>query len=257
MEFKGRVAVVTGGASGIGAGCAKRLRDDGAEVVTWDIDGDCDVRCDVRNEQSVKDALAQTIAKHGTPTLLVASAGIGGQFEEFHKVTTAGWDNVFAINMRGVFLTMREVSNSIINARLDGALIAIASVNGVIADPVSSVYSATKAGVIHMCRCAAIDLGPYRIRVNAVGPGPTETPAFAPLLTTENYLAEIEAATPLGRIGTVELVADGVSNIMRSDWITGQAIMVDGGASLATARGQTRKNAHMKIQGARAAGGSH
>lgn len=248
MEFQNRVAVVTGGTSGIGEGCAERLRKEGARVVTWDLSPAADVVCDVRDEASVAAALVQTIAEAGVPSVLVAAAGVGGPFDEFHKLPTDGWDEVFSVNIRGVFLSMREVSRAMVEAGLDGAMVAISSVNGVIADPVSAPYSATKAAVYHMCRVAAIDLGKYGIRVNGVGPGPTATPLMAPLMSTENYVANVEAATPLGRIGTPELVADGVVNVLRSDWITGQAIMIDGGSSLATARGHIRANAHSTLR---------
>lgn len=254
MQFRDRVAVITGGASGIGEGCAARLQQEGARVVTWDISDRADVFCDVRDESSIDSAITATIAEYGVPSILVAAAGIGGPFEEFHKLPLDGWDEVMSVNLRGVFLSMRAVANAMIDANLDGAMVVISSVNGVIADPVSAPYSATKAAVYHLCRVAAIDLGPYGIRVNGVGPGPTDTPLMSGLTSTDNYVQEVEAATPLGRIGTPELVADGVVNILRSDWITGQAIMLDGGSSLATARGRVRAKAHAVLnEGAKSA----
>lgn len=240
MDFSGRIAVVSGGASGIGAACVERLRAEGATAVSWDVSGSPDIPCDVTDEASVAAALAETVERYGVPSLHVAGAGIMGPVAPFHEIPVDGWDRVFAVNLRGVFLTMRAVSAAMIKAELDGALIAISSVNGRVADPTIAAYSTTKAGVYHLARVAAVDLGPYGIRVNAIGPGPTATPMLSPLTSTEGYEAEVAAATPLGKLGTPDLIADAVVNVMRSDWITGQAIMADGGSSLMTARGKWR-----------------
>ncbi|HWV25669.1 MAG TPA: SDR family oxidoreductase, partial [Aeromicrobium sp.] len=135
---------------------------------------------------------------------------------------------------------IRAVAASMVEAGLDGALVAISSVNGRIADPGQVAYSSTKAALYHLCRVAALDLGRYGIRVNGIGPGPTSTPMLRTLVETEGYVDEVKSVTPLGRLGTPELVAQSVANVIASDWITGQEIMVDGGSSLATARGAKR-----------------
>jgi NAD(P)-dependent dehydrogenase (short-subunit alcohol dehydrogenase family) len=93
---------------------------------------------------------------------------------------------------------------------------------------------------MHLARCAAVELGAERIRINAVMPGPVETPMMAPVLASEGYLESIERTTPLGRIGQPEDIADGILSVLHSDWLTGQTIAYDGGASLMTVRGHER-----------------
>jgi NAD(P)-dependent dehydrogenase (short-subunit alcohol dehydrogenase family) len=127
----------------------------------------------------------------------------------------------------------------------------VSSVNGVLSDPGIPSYSASKAAVYHLARCAAVELGGDGIRVNAVGPGPTDTPMIAANMQTPGYQEAVMEATPLGRIGTPELVADGIVNVLRSDWITGQAILVDGGAALVTPRGRARMAARERREGVR------
>ena len=105
--------------------------------------------------------------------------------------------------------------------------------------PNYNVMGVAKAALEATVRYLANDLGPKNIRINAIGPGPTDTPLLSPAFTDE-FLDAVRKNTPLGRLGTPELVADGILNLLRSDWITGQAVMVDGGASLMSARGGTR-----------------
>jgi NAD(P)-dependent dehydrogenase (short-subunit alcohol dehydrogenase family) len=240
VELSGRTAIVTGGASGIGAACARRLQTEGARVVSWDLSPNASVFCDVREASSVSDALAWTLANAGVPTVVVAAAGISGPHAPLTDISERDWDQVFAVNVRGIFLTMRDVAAAMISAGLDGTMVAISSVQGVLADPTLAPYSAAKAAVFHLIRVAALDLGPHRIRVNAIGPGPTATPMLARSMATPGYIEQIENATPLGRLGDPKLIADAVVSIMKADWITGQAIMADGGSSLMTARGSWR-----------------
>jgi NAD(P)-dependent dehydrogenase (short-subunit alcohol dehydrogenase family) len=140
-------------------------------------------------------------------------------------------------------------------AKLDGAMVGVASVNGVLTDPYASAYSAAKAALLHLSRIAAVEFGQYGIRVNAIGPGPVDTPMLAPMLIRDpGYRARIEENTPLARLGTPEDIAGAIVNILASDWITGQAIMVDGGASLLSARGWSAARARMAGTGSNSAG---
>jgi NAD(P)-dependent dehydrogenase (short-subunit alcohol dehydrogenase family) len=238
MDLTGRIAVVTGGASGIGAACADRLEAEGARPVRWDLTG-ADVVCDVRDPASIDHAMAWTVDNVGTPSIAVAAAGIATA-GAFIDVPVEDFDRTLAVNLRGVFLTLQAVAREMVKAELDGSLLAIASVNGILADPHLVSYSTSKAGVYHLARVAAVELGRYGIRVNAIGPGPTETPMLQQSMSTPGYVESVEAATPLGRLGTPDLVADAAVNVLRSEWITGQAIMADGGSSLMTARGNWR-----------------
>ena len=250
LNLDGRTAVVTGGASGIGAACADLLEREGVRVARWDIQNGVQqlantaavdtvrvIACDVSDAVSIAAAMKRTIDRFGSPSLLVASAGIGS-YKPILEMDTASWDRVLAVNLRGVMLSVQAVAREVVATKGDGAMVLIASVNGVVADPGISAYSASKAAVCHFARVAAREFGPYRIRINAVGPGPTETPLLAPAIAVPEYRAEVIRRTPLGEVGTPQRIAEGVVSLMKMDWVTGQALMMDGGSSLNTGRSQ-------------------
>jgi NAD(P)-dependent dehydrogenase (short-subunit alcohol dehydrogenase family) len=238
MIIRDAVAVVTGGAAGIGEATCRLLEAEGARVVSWDVTG-AGILCDVTDPQSVKRAMVKTVDKYGIPTVLVANAGIS-YLAKLVDIPPEEWDRVFAVNVRGVFLSLQVVARELISNRLPGSMVIIGSVNGTVADPAHSMYSSSKAAVMHLARCAAVELGPSGIRVNAIAPGPTATPMMARALSVEGYAQRIAETTPLGRIGTAEDIADGVLSVLKCDWITGQVIALDGGSALSTARGAER-----------------
>jgi NAD(P)-dependent dehydrogenase (short-subunit alcohol dehydrogenase family) len=236
FDLAGRVAVVTGGASGIGLAVAGRLRADGAHVVSWDVSQDADVVCDVTDASSVAAAMAATVSAAGIPTVLVASAGIhaGGAIVD---LDVADWDRVFAVNTRGVFLAVQAFAREIIPSGEAGSVVIIGSVNGQVADPGTCAYASAKAAVMHFTRVAARELGAHGVRVNAIGPGPTDTPMMADTRNIPGYREEIASNTPLGRFGTPEDIAEAVAGLLQMGWVTGQVVMADGGSALCTARG--------------------
>jgi NAD(P)-dependent dehydrogenase (short-subunit alcohol dehydrogenase family) len=238
MNLSGAVAVVTGGASGIGQATAGLLAAEGARPVTWDL-ADADVICDVSSVDSVEAAIKQTKDTSGVPAVLVACAGVG-RVGRIIDLSIEDWDLTYAVNVRGVFLSLRVVAREMVATDLPGSIVLISSVNGSLADSAHSMYSTSKAAVSHLARCAAVELGPSGIRVNAVAAGPTETPMMSKVLAIEGYRQQIADTTPLGRIATPEDIAQGVLNVIRSDWVTGQVLAVDGGSSLMTARGHER-----------------
>jgi len=239
MELKDRIAVVTGGTTGIGRASRELLEKEGARVVTWDITDEADVRCDVTDESAIDHAIAWTIQNAGVPSLLVTSAGVSDQVP-FVDSTVEGWDRVIGINLRGTFLASRAVARAMVEAGLDGSFALIASINGILADPQSLNYSVSKAGVIQMAKVLGNELGPQGIRVNAIAPGPTETAMLARHLQNDAYRQTVIDTTALREVGTPELVAEVVVGIMKLDWVTGQVILADGGATLVSARGAAR-----------------
>jgi NAD(P)-dependent dehydrogenase (short-subunit alcohol dehydrogenase family) len=247
MELDGVVAVVTGGGSGIGKATCDLLASQGARPVAWDLHGG-DVDCDVADAESVEAAIVETVATYGVPTVLVAAAGVG-RTGRIVDLSLDDWDLTYAVNVRGSMLAIRVVAREMMAAGIPGSIVLISSVNGSVADAAHSMYSTSKAAVNHLARCAAVELGREGIRVNAIAPGPVETPMMSGVLAIEGYKQQIADTTPLGRIGEPDDVAQGILNVLRSDWITGQVVAVDGGSSLMSARGHDRASGLGKSKG--------
>jgi NAD(P)-dependent dehydrogenase (short-subunit alcohol dehydrogenase family) len=237
LQLSGRTAVVTGGASGIGAACARLLEQAGVRVARWDLaDAKGVLNCDVSDAASIGAAMARTKSEFGSPSLLVAAAGIAGPRTGVLDMDVAAWDKVIGINLRGVMLSIQAVGREIVAEKGDGAMVLISSVNGIVADPGLGAYSASKAAVYHLARVAARELGPHGIRINAIGPGPTDTPMMRDSLDRPGYRDEVLRRTPLGAVGTPDKIAETVLGLLQMDWVTGQALMADGGSSLTTGR---------------------
>jgi len=237
LKLAGRIAVVTGGASGIGAACASLLEQEGVRVARWDRAAASGViACDVSDARSIQAAMETTRAQIGSPSLLVAAAGIADG-KPILDMDVETWDRVLGVNLRGVMLAVQAVGREIVAAKGDGSMVLISSVNGIVADPGLSAYSASKAAVYHFARVAAREFGPLGIRINAIGPGPTETPMLTGSLAQPGYRDEVIRRTPLGEVGTPQKIAEAVVGLMRMDWVTGQGLMADGGSSLNTGRG--------------------
>jgi 3-oxoacyl-[acyl-carrier protein] reductase len=238
----GRVAVVSGGASGIGAATAADLRGLGVTVVSWDLAAGADVVCDVRDEAAIEAAMRETVQRHGVPSLFVGAAGINGR-APFVDTPLADWDRIFAVNVRGLYICMREIARGMIEANLDGAMVLLASTAGVLHDPGMVPYSVSKAGVIHLAGLAAVELGAHGIRVNVIAPGPTETPMTARNLSRPEYRSLVIETTPLGAVGTPQHLSEAIVGLLGMHWVTGQTLVVDGGTSMVTPRG-ARRAAH-------------
>lgn len=182
-----KVAVVTGAAQGIGASIASQLVRDGYDLAVLDIDGDRleersralealsrsvrieSFKCDVRSESSVNDAIALVLKKFGTIDVLVANAGVARP-KRFLELTVDEWDDVFAVNTRGVFLCARAVAPSMI-AKRRGRIIIASSFAAIIPSVGSLAYAASKSAVVSMTRVLAAELGPFDVTVNSYAPG--------------------------------------------------------------------------------------
>ena len=232
MDLHNAAALVTGGASGIGEACTAQLQAAGARVAVLDLQdasrGDLNVRVDVADESQVVDGVAQAARELGGLNVAVLSAGVGGS-APLCDMTTAEWDRVMNVNLRGAFICLRECARAMTQG---GVIVAITSVSGMLNERTMAHYGASKAGLAHLVRSAARELGPRGIRVNAVAPGITDTPMFAPTERLPGYRERVGQRAALGRIGTAEEVAQAVVSLCGLDWVTGQVLAADGGVSL-------------------------
>jgi NAD(P)-dependent dehydrogenase (short-subunit alcohol dehydrogenase family) len=228
-------AIVTGGASGIGAAVVATLRAQGAAVQVLDLDPSADLQCDVTDPDSVARAFAQADAS-GPPDILVCSAGIGFIGDILHT-SPSDFDRLMAVNARGVFLCCQEAVRRMKNTGRGGAIVTICSIAAETALAERFAYSATKGAVLAMTRCIARDHVADAIRCNCVCPARVHTP-FVDAYLAKNYpgreaehFAQLSAAQPIGRMGRPEEVAALVAYLCSDEaaFVTGAAYDIDGG----------------------------
>ena len=245
MKLDSKVAIITGGASGIGLETAKDFLNEGAKVVIADIDenvreiaselGDIDrivgVVCDVSNEDDVILLIKKAINSFGHIDILVASAGIRSTLM-CHEETMDEWNKVLGVNLTGVFLTNKYAIIEMLKQAHGGSIINISSVLGVVGKPSSYAYSATKSAVINMTRSTALTYARNNIRVNVVSPGYVDTPLIS------EYTDEMRNSTinrhPIGRLANPMEIAKVITFLASNDssFITGENIIADGGYTI-------------------------
>lgn len=234
-RFGGRVAFVTGGASGLGAATAARFRAEGAEVVVADLDvsdlpaGVTGIETDVRDEQAVEAAVAATLERHDHLDIAVNSAGVGG-FSPLMHLEESDWDRVVDVCLKGVFLSLKHEARAM--AGTGGVIVNIASINAQQPAVGVGAYCAAKAGVEMLTKVAAKELGPKQIRVVGVSPGIVDTPLTAHTQDPKTRAAYVDNI-PLGRIGQPHDVAAAVLFLASDDasWISGDTMLVDGASA--------------------------
>lgn len=244
MRLEGRVAIVTGGASGFGEGIARRFAEEGARVVIADLQQEkaqavadslpnaLAVGTDVSDDGSVK-ALAQaTIDRFGAIDILVNNAGIGHRPAPMESLDDATFDRLFAVNIRSVYLTARHIVPGM-KARGSGAILNVASTGGVSPRPNLTWYNASKGWMITATRAMAIELAPAGIRVNAINPVAGDTPLLATFMgeDTPEVRARFLASIPIGRFSTPADMGAAAAFLCSDDasMVTGIAMEVDGG----------------------------
>ena len=256
MKLKNKVAIITGGASGIGAAATELFAREGAKVIIADINEEnismtvervlekghwaYGIKCDVSEESDVERLIQQSIEKCGKIDIVFNNAGTILP-KPLEKVEANEWDRLFQINVKSMYLTtkfgipyLKETKGSIIN---------MASMTGVVGQQFNSAYSATKGAVIALTKAMAIDYAPFEVRVNSISPAGVRTPLLETWLQQQENPAEASKAQDrshmLGRTATSEEIAKVAVFLASEDasFITGDNIVCDGGAALGYAAG--------------------
>jgi NAD(P)-dependent dehydrogenase (short-subunit alcohol dehydrogenase family) len=247
-RLEGRVAVITGGASGIGAETARRLAGDGACVIVADVQAEAAqrvaaeigkqaraVHTDVAHEEDVAAAVDLAVAEFGRLDIMFANAGVFGAYGPIHTARMADVDATWAIDLRGVFVSMKHAARVMLPRR-SGAIIATTSPAAVVGGVGNHAYSAAKAAIVGLMRSVAAELRPHRIRVNAVMPGAVVSAMTADLVLGDaqalDKVTELLARdTADQRPGVPADIAAAVSYLASDDaaFVTGHTLVVDGG----------------------------
>jgi NAD(P)-dependent dehydrogenase (short-subunit alcohol dehydrogenase family) len=243
-----KVAVITGAASGMGRATAARFAGEGAAVVIADLNeagGEAAVRecrenggravfhkADVSSESDVEAAVARAVSEFGRLDITFNNAGIAGALGPIEDTTVDNWDRTFAMLLRSVFLGIKH-SIPAMRRSGGGSIISTASIAGILGQAGPLVYSVAKAGVIHLTKCAAVELGKDRIRINCICPGGINTPLLQKHIPGGEPVTRqlLENLQPITRAGGGEDIA-GMALYLASDdaeWVTGTAMVVDGG----------------------------
>lgn len=212
-----RRAIVTGGASGLGAACTTRLRADGVEVVTFDVSPAADITLDITDAAAVTAAVAEV----GQVDILINSAGIVGPNAPLWEIDLDAWKKTFDVNVHGLFTITKAVVPGMIE-RGWGRIVSMASMAGKDGNPNLSNYSASKAAVIGLTKSLGKELAKTGVIANAIAPAVIETPMNA--TTSPEVLAHITSLIPMGRVGRAEEVAALVS------WLSSDEISFSTGA---------------------------
>jgi NAD(P)-dependent dehydrogenase (short-subunit alcohol dehydrogenase family) len=244
-ELKGKVVILTGASRGIGKGIALRLAREGATLVLAArskdaleaVAAECRqaggeataIPTDVSQKADVEKLFDQVLATHGRVDVLINNAGWASPIAHILEMDETHWDTVISTNLKSVYLFCHRAANVMVDRKIKGAIVNISSFAAARAHRYMAAYDATKGGMEAMTRTMAIDLAPFGIRVNVVGPGAIHTEEYEP--AGEEGRQRRGATVPLGRVGYPADIAGAVAFLLSDDasYITGQTIYVDGG----------------------------
>ncbi len=246
MKLSGKVALVTGGSRGIGFATAKILSENGATVIITaknkerldkaiaEIPDSSGIAADIRKSSDVKNVVSKIIEKFGRIDILVNNAGMFPKIKQLHEIDEDEWNEVLDVNLSGQFRFTKEAiphlqktSGSIINISSDAGIKAYQGFN-------ADAYSASKAALILLTKCWALEYSKDKIRVNCICPGVVDTDMTKPFLKTKKDKDFMDKEHPIGRIGQPEEIGKAVLYFASDDasWTTGAILTVDGGESI-------------------------
>lgn len=249
-RFAGKVAIVTGGADGMGAACVERLAAEGARVFAIDIDGVKAesltaklaiagraveaLQADVTLEAELTTALAAAEARAGRVDILINVAG-GSAPGLIAELDTAVWDRLYALNVRSTVIACRAVLPAM-RRQGGGSIVNMASISGLRGDPGWAAYNSAKAAIINLTQCLAWEVGRHGIRANVVCPGPIASPRMLGSLPDHGVMAAFDRACAIGRMGRPEEAAAAILFLASDEasFVTGAALVVDGGLTART-----------------------
>ena len=249
FDLSGKVALITGGNSGIGLGMAEALAQAGAGVCVWGTNAAKNeqaaahlrqfteavlaLSCDVGDEQQVADAVGETLRHFGRIDGCFANAGVGSRGLAFHEMTADEWHRVLRVNLDGVFYTFREVVKHMVERGDGGTLVATASGTAIMGAPRSQAYAASKGALISVMLGLALEYGRYGITANTIIPGWIETPMTERRFQDEHFASNVLKRITFRRWGTPQDFG-GIAVYLMSDaarYHTGDTIIIDGGLS--------------------------
>jgi NAD(P)-dependent dehydrogenase (short-subunit alcohol dehydrogenase family) len=245
--IEGKVAVVTGGGSGIGEGAARRLSQNGAKLVVVDWHEDAAhavaeslagpavaVRADVSKEEDVAEYMQAALDEFGQVDLIHLNAGIAGSFAPFAELSAEDFDQVIAVNLRSVFLGLRDGLRQLAKQGTGGAIVTTSSLAGLMGGDALAPYIAAKHGVVGLTKAAAVAGAPLGVRVNTIAPGVIVTGLMKNLEehlgTSDEARSQLVANIPLGRFGSKEEAGDLVAYLLSDEasYVSGAVITIDG-----------------------------
>ena len=252
IGLEGKVAIVTGGSRGIGEAIARAFVANGARVVVASrkLDG-VTAAAEAIGREHGKDRVlaiaahtgkedecvrlvAQAVEHFGKVDVLVNNAGTSLHFGPMLGAESAAWDKTFEVNLKGYFWCAREAAKHFAAREAPGAIINVASILGLMTSSMQGVYAMSKAAVISMTKTLALELGPSKIRVNAIAPGFVDTRLASTVLKNESLLKDVVQRTPLGRYGQPDEIAGGALYLASdaASFLTGHTLVIDGGLTI-------------------------